>query len=131
MQAVIAGVPYTQAQLLDQALDKIKKMGLFIQNVVSWNARPPNEKSWTNFTANFTQAYDVHLESGPMAGAAGYHGAAAALSNDHSIGSITNSIAQMNMANNTNIRTINNSMSTANSKLRQALVITHQQLQLG
>ena len=30
IQEVIAGVPYTQAQLIDQALDKIKKTGLFI-----------------------------------------------------------------------------------------------------
>ena len=29
VQAVIAEVPYTQAQLLDQALDKVKKTGLF------------------------------------------------------------------------------------------------------
>ena len=42
IQAVIAKVPYTQAQLLDQALDKIKKMGLFIQTIVTWNALPPS-----------------------------------------------------------------------------------------
>ena len=45
VQAVIAEVPYTQAQLTDQVLDKIKKTGLFINNVVTWNARPDNEKS--------------------------------------------------------------------------------------
>ena len=59
-----------------------------------------------------------------MAGAAGYHGAAAALSDDDSIGSISNSIAQMNMANIANIHAINESMNTANNKLRQALVAT-------
>ena len=35
VQAVIAEVPYTQAQLTDQVLDKIKKTGLFINNVVT------------------------------------------------------------------------------------------------
>ena len=45
VQAVIAEVPYTQAQLTDQVLVKIKKTGLFINNVVTWNARPDNEKS--------------------------------------------------------------------------------------
>ena len=53
---------------------------------------------------------------------------AVALSDDNSIGSIINSIAQMNMSNNANmIRAINGSMSTTNSKLRQALVATQQQ----
>ena len=45
IQAVIAEVPlYMQAQLLDQALDKIKKTGLFIQTIVTWNALLPNDK---------------------------------------------------------------------------------------
>ena len=43
IQAVIAGVPYTQTQLLDQALDKIKKKGLFIQTIITWNTRPLNQ----------------------------------------------------------------------------------------
>ena len=43
IQAVIAGVPHTQTQLLDQALDKIKKKGLFIQTIITWNARPPHQ----------------------------------------------------------------------------------------
>ena len=107
IQEVLAGVPYTQAQLLNQALDKIKKTGLFIQNIVTWNVLPPSEKKWVNFKTHFTQAYDTHLESGPTAGDAEYHGTAAALSDDDSIGSIFNSIAQMNMTNNANIRVIN------------------------
>ena len=52
IQAVIAEVPYMQAQLLDQALGKIKKMGLFIQTIVTWNALPPNEKNGANFKAH-------------------------------------------------------------------------------
>ena len=68
VQAVIARVPYTQEQLLDQALDKIKKTGLFIQNVVTWNALPPADKKWATFKAHLTRAYDAHLDSGPTAG---------------------------------------------------------------
>ena len=44
IQAVIAEVPYTQVQLLDQALDKIKKTGLYTNAVVAWNAKDPAEK---------------------------------------------------------------------------------------
>ena len=103
-------------------------MGLFIQNIVTWNALPPNEKKWANFKTHFAQAYDADLESGATAGATGYHEAVAALSNDDSIGSISNSIAQMNMANNANIRAINKIMNTSNNELRQALVATQQQV---
>ena len=65
-----------------------------------------------------------------MANTAKYYGAAAttALSDDDSLDSISNSIAQMQMANNAGIRAINDSMSTANVKLRQALVATQQQV---
>ena len=117
-------MPYTQAHLLDQALDKIKKTGLFTNSVTEWNARDPNDKIWRNMNAHFITACDTHLESGPTANTAGYHGAAAALSDDDSLGSITNSITQMNMANNANIHAMIESMSTANAKLRQALVAT-------
>ena len=44
IQAVVAEVPYTVVQLLDQALDKIKKTGIFTNSVTTWNARDPNDK---------------------------------------------------------------------------------------
>ena len=128
IQAVIAEVPYTMTQLLDQALDKIEKTGIFTNSVTAWAARDPNDKNWQNLKAHFIAAYDAHLETGPTANTAGYHGAAAALSDDDSLGSITNSIAQMIMANNANIRAMNESMSTANAEMRQALVATQQQM---
>ena len=78
--------------------------------------------------SHFITAYGAHLESGHSANTTGYHGTAAALSNDNSLGSITNSIAQMNVANNANIRATNKSTSTINTKLRQALVATQQQV---
>ena len=64
----------------------------FIQVFVVWNACAINNKTWSNFKIHFTEAYDTHLESVPAPGAAGYHDAAAALSDDDSISSVTNSI---------------------------------------
>ena len=78
---------------MDQALDKVKKTGISTNNVTAWAARDLNDKNWQNLKAHFIAAYDDHLESGPTANTAGYHGAAAALSDDDSLGSITNSIA--------------------------------------
>ena len=45
VQAVTAQVLYTQAQLTNQALDKREKTGMFISNVVTWNAPSTNKKS--------------------------------------------------------------------------------------
>ena len=78
IQAVIADVPYTMVQLMDKALNKIKKTGVFRTNVTAWAARNRNDKNWQNLKAHFIAAYDAHLESGPIANTAGYHGAAAA-----------------------------------------------------
>ena len=128
VQAVVAEVPYTMVQLVDEGLSKIKKTGIFTANVTTWAARDAAEKNWQNMKAHFIAAYDAHLESGPTAGTAGYHGAAAAMSDDDSLGSITNSIAQMNMANNANIRAMNDTMSTTNEEMRKALVATQQQV---
>ena len=99
--------------------------------MVAWNAKTaanPADKTYPNLKAHFVTAYDAHLESGPTAGTAGYHGAAAAaaLSDDDSLESISNSIAQMQMGNNTGIRAINDSMTNSNAKLRQALSNTNQ-----
>ena len=113
IQAVIAEVPYTQVQLLDQALDKIKKTGLYTKAMVPWNTKDPADKTYRNAKEHFVSAYDAHLESGPTANTAGYHGAATAatLSDDDSLESISNSIAQMQMANNAGIRAINDNTS--------------------
>ena len=62
---------YTQAQLLDQALGKIKKTGLFTNSVTTWNARDSNDKNWQNMKAHFIAAYDAYLESGPTTNTAG------------------------------------------------------------
>ena len=99
-------MPYTQVQLLDQALDKIKKTGLYTNAVMAWNAKAPTDKMYRNAKEHFVAAYDAHLKSAPTANTAGHHGAAAtaALSSDDSLESISNSIAQLQMANNAGIR---------------------------
>ena len=91
VQAVVAEVPYTMVQLMDEGLSKIKKTGVFTTNVTMWAARNLNDKKWQNMNAHFIAAYDADLESGPTANTA--DGATAAMSNDNILGSITNSIA--------------------------------------
>ena len=109
--SVRAGIPYTTEQLLDRALDNIKKTGLFIMAVVEWNGFDPANKTWNEFKAHFTEAYEARLDSGPTAATAGYHGTAmASTEDDDSLGSIAGSLAQMQMANNANTRVLHESI---------------------
>ena len=128
--------PHTSMQLLDKGLDNVKKTGLFITAVVEWNGFDELNKTWNEFKAHFTEAYEARLDSGPTAATAGYHGAANtnALANDdddNSLGSIAGSLAQMQMASNANAKVIHDSISgisTGTTELRQALLATQQQV---
>ena len=44
--------------------------------VEKWNALPKQEKTWNKFKEVFIEAYELRLDSGPTAAAAGYHRAA-------------------------------------------------------
>ena len=44
IQAVVAEVPYTMVQLLDQAPDRIKKTRISTNSVTMWNTPDPNDK---------------------------------------------------------------------------------------
>ena len=100
--------------------------------VEKWNALPQQDKNWNNFKQVFVQAYELRLDSGPTAGAAGYHGAANTIADDDdSLGSIVGSLNQMQMANNANAQAFSdnlNTIETSTNELRQALVATQQQL---
>ena len=93
---------------------------------------PSKRKNWNKFKEVFVQAYELRLDSGPTAGAAGYHGAANTIAdNDDSLGSIEGSINQLQMANNANTQAFLENLSTittSTNELRQALVATQQQL---
>ena len=50
------GQPYTADQLLHIAYTLIFKTGLYFEDCKAWNAKPNNEKTWTNFKAHFQRA---------------------------------------------------------------------------
>ena len=47
------GQPYTTDQLLCIAYTLIFKTGLYFEDCKAWNAKPNNEKTWTNFKTHF------------------------------------------------------------------------------
>ena len=50
------GQPYTADQLLRIAYTLIFKTGLYFEDCKAWNAKPNNDKTWTNFKAHFQRA---------------------------------------------------------------------------
>ena len=50
------GQPYTTDQLLRIAYTLVFKTGLYFEDCKAWNAKPNNEKTWTNFKAHFHHA---------------------------------------------------------------------------
>ena len=81
--------------------------------VKKWNALPKKDKNWKIFKEVFVEAYKLRLDSGPTAGAAGYHGLANTITdNKDSLRSIVGSITQMQMANNANARAFLDSLLT-------------------
>ena len=51
-----SGQPYTTDQLLRIAYTLVFKTGLYFEDCKAWNAKPNNEKTWTNFKAHFHRA---------------------------------------------------------------------------
>ena len=47
------GQPYTTDQLLRIAYTLVFKTGLYFEDCKAWNAKPNNEKTWTNFKTHF------------------------------------------------------------------------------
>ena len=48
--------PYTTDQLLRIAYTLVFKTGLYFEDCKAWNAKPNNEKTWTNLNAHFHRA---------------------------------------------------------------------------
>ena len=95
--------PYTEEQLIDKALIAIQLTGAYELATQEWDEFNADQKTWHQLKAH-SEAYDICLSSGAgTAGMAGYHGAANAM-DDNSLGSINQSIANMQMANNANFK---------------------------
>ena len=50
------GQPYTTDQLLRIAYTLVFKTGLYFEDCKAWNAKPNNEKTWSNFKEHFQRA---------------------------------------------------------------------------
>ena len=92
---MITHPPYTEEQLITKALIAIQLTGAYELATQEWVGLNVDQKTLHQLKAHFTEAYDIRLSSG--AGTAGmicYHGIVSAM-DDNSLGSITQSIANM------------------------------------
>ena len=100
----------TEAQLVDKALTAVKQCGLFETAVVAWTALA--DHSWQSFKNHFGTAVSVRMESGM--GTAGTHNyvnnTQEAEDDDSSIESIRRYLGGVQLANNTNVQTMNNNL---------------------
>ena len=104
--------------MIDKVLIAIQLTGPYEIATQEWAGFGANQKTWHQLNAKFTEAYDRRLSFGAgTAGMAGYHGAANVVDDD-SLGSITQSIANMQMANNVNVQVLNKNISTITAETR-------------
>ena len=56
--AIDAMQPYTNAQILSNALHIVQKTGVFTEDIKKWNIKPTAEKTWDNFKIHFLAAQE-------------------------------------------------------------------------
>ena len=125
--AMVTRPPFTEEQLIFNALITIKLTGVFEIATMEWNQF--DVQLWHGLKAHFSNAYNTHLDVGAgTAGIAGYHGSANIV-DAFSLGLITNSIAMMQLAKNTNVQVPNDNINTITAEmrdLRNTLLATQQ-----
>ena len=108
--------PFTREQITNKVLITIQLIGVFEITTMEWNGFDEVNKNWYWLKSHFTDAYDIWLGVGAWtAGMTGCHGVANVVDND-SLGSITNSIAQIQMANKANVQVLNENISTIDAE---------------
>ena len=116
--AIVAKPAYTREQMIDKALIAIQSTGLFEIAVLEWNGFDAMNQTWPEFKEHFAEAYDSRLASGAgTASQNGYHNAYNAVDDD-SIGSIKESLAGLQMANNANCQQLNDNLSAITQESR-------------
>jgi hypothetical protein len=71
--AIIAKVPYTQEQLLMNAIDLLQQCGLYTRDLDDWDRRPEATKTWLHIRPFIQEAYQRRLHSGAITtGMSGY-----------------------------------------------------------
>lgn len=63
---ITANSPFTQPQIINMAYLILNKTGLFQRWILDWNARQPQQKTWTNFKLHFREAQQQLRETSTL-----------------------------------------------------------------
>ena len=128
-----AGVPYSQGQILNNALNILTRTGMFLDAIRAWRRRPPVEHTWPNYKLHFTDAADELRETRATAQEMGYsqrqHQANNAETDEHEDGVAMTAEALVNLASATQAdRQMLADLSATNTAL--AAAVTTQQAEI-
>jgi hypothetical protein len=90
--------------MVQKAFDAIRRTRLYQTAELEWIGFDEENKTWSEFKLHFTQAYEAAGSNAPN----GYHGSNNTMEDDDSIGSITESLVNMQLVNNTQQQATNN-----------------------
>ena len=82
--------------MIDKAITAIKHTGLYLTEMLEWQAFDEVNQTWSDFKAHFVEVYDIQMQSGAGRGNP-YHGTAKAYEgvDDDRMGTIMQSMANM------------------------------------
>ena len=90
------GVAYTIKQMTQKAFNAVRRTRLYQTVELEWQGFDKENHKWGEFKMHFTQAYEAAGGNAPN----GYHGVSNTMEDDDSLGSITQSIVGIQLANN-------------------------------
>ena len=126
--ALSVGPAYTVAQMIDKAVIAIQKTHLYNQAILEWNGFAENQKTWAQLKEHFAEAYELQLgnNNNPYGHAANNLGEEC--EEDNLLGSITQSIQQIQLANNASQQASRDAISQLTAETAQLKAQLQQQL---
>ena len=111
------GVAYTIEQMTQKAFDAVRRTRLYQTAELEWQGFETMNQNWGEFKLHFTQAYEAAGGNAPN----GYHGASNTMEDDDSLGSITQSIAGIQLANNAQQQATNDAIAQLTEQNQQMM----------
>ena len=117
--SVVARPAFTMEQVTTEALGGIQRTGLFLQDVIAWNAKPAMERTWDSLKEHFTKAFIAReVSGGGTMSSNGYHMAATSIEADDTLANIETSLAStLDSMQHANTASHQNTMSEVNAAL--------------
>ena len=115
--SLVFGVAYTIEQMTQKAFDAVRRTRLYQTAKLEWQGFDKENHTWGELKMHFTQAYEAAGGNAPN----GYHGASNTMEDDDRLGSITQSIAGIQLANNAQQQATNEAIAQLTAQNQQMM----------